>query len=80
MFVFVFICCIGLCDGLITSPKEFYQVSTINYETSGVRRPRSFKDYKATDDDDDSGIRLSSHIFLQHPIAYFDDCRTSSPR
>jgi hypothetical protein len=31
----------GLCDGLITRPKESYQVSKIDYETSRVRRPRS---------------------------------------
>jgi hypothetical protein len=28
-------------------------VSKIDYETSGVRRPRSLKDCRATDDDDD---------------------------
>jgi hypothetical protein len=39
------LCCVGtgLCDGLITRPKESYQVSKIDYETSGVRRPRSLQ-------------------------------------
>jgi hypothetical protein len=44
MFVFVFIYFVvlcGLCEGLITRPKESYKVSKIEYETSGVRRPRS---------------------------------------
>jgi hypothetical protein len=31
----------GLFDRLITRPKELYQVSQYDYETSGVRRPRS---------------------------------------
>jgi hypothetical protein len=31
----------GLCDGLITRPNEFYQVSKVEQKTSGVRRPRS---------------------------------------
>jgi hypothetical protein len=33
----------GLCDGLIPRPKGSYQVSKIDYETSGVRRPRSLQ-------------------------------------
>jgi hypothetical protein len=33
----------GLYDGLITRPKESYQMSNIDYETSGVRRPRSLQ-------------------------------------
>jgi hypothetical protein len=43
----------GVCDGLISRPKEFYHLSKIGYETSRVRRTRSFKDCRATDDDDD---------------------------
>jgi hypothetical protein len=42
----------GLCDGLITRPKEFYQMFKIDYEPSSVRRPRPHKDCRATDDDD----------------------------
>jgi hypothetical protein len=45
MFVFVLSCADrGLCDELITRPKESYQVSKINYETYGVRRPRSLQE------------------------------------
>jgi hypothetical protein len=44
MFVFVLSCADrGLCDELITRPKESYQVSKINYEASGVRRPNSLE-------------------------------------
>jgi hypothetical protein len=50
-WMFVFLClyvvlsCVGrgLCDGLITRPKESYQVSKTNYKTSRVRRPRSLQ-------------------------------------
>jgi hypothetical protein len=33
----------GLCDGLITLPRGSHQVPKIDYETSGVRRPRSLQ-------------------------------------
>jgi hypothetical protein len=33
----------GLCDGFITSQKESYLVSKIDFETSGVRRPKSLQ-------------------------------------
>jgi hypothetical protein len=55
MFVCVFICCVGrgLCDGLITRPVETYQVSEIDYETPLLGGQGSWKDCRATDDDDD---------------------------
>jgi hypothetical protein len=43
----------GLSDRLITRPKESYQVSETDYETSRVRRPIFLKDRRATDDDND---------------------------
>jgi hypothetical protein len=62
-FVFVFLCCVvrvgrGLCDGLITRPKESCHV------TNKVKRPKKgglgpVWAVKATDDDDDDGPFLS---------------------
>jgi hypothetical protein len=37
----------GLCDQLITRPKESYQLSEIEHEISGVRRPRSLQGLKS---------------------------------
>jgi hypothetical protein len=43
--LYVVLSCVGrgTCDGLITSQKESYRVSKIDYETSGVRPPRSLQ-------------------------------------
>jgi hypothetical protein len=38
LYLYVALSCAGavLCDGLITRPKESYQVLKIDYETSGL--------------------------------------------